>query len=158
MPLRYHFMGVLLVAVILTSCGPEYVYEKAYQIDDSGWSYDDTLVFDFEVVDTVTIYNLYLDLTYSTQYPNQNVYVRIHTSFPSGERLAEEVSLELSEKGQWQGDCNQQRCRQRIPLQTDAFFNQIGPHRFVLEQFMRRNPVTGLEQIALRIEDTGQRR
>lgn len=142
----------------LSSCGTDYAYEQEYALDNANWSYADSLIFAFEVPDTSTIYNLYLDVEHSTGYPNQNLYVRIHTTFPSAARLTEEVSLELAEGGRWQGDCGKQTCTVRIPIQTGAYFDQTGEHRFVLEQFMRRNSVEGIQSIALRIEETGESR
>lgn len=154
----FRFPLFVCLALGLSSCGADYAYEQEYALDDASWSYADSLTFAFEVPDTSTIYNLYLDIAHSPDFPNQNLYVRIHTAFPSNDRLTEQVSLELAEAGRWQGDCRKRKCTVRIPIQTGAYFDQIGEHRFVLEQFMRRNPVEGIQSIALRIEETGENR
>jgi len=155
---RYFFFPAFLALVLLSACGPDYAYKKEYALADEAWSYQDSLRFTFDVPDTNTIYNLYLDLEHRTNFPNQNIYVRIHTTFPSGDHLSEEVSLELAQGGRWEGDCNQQKCTVHIPIQTDAYFNQTGEHEFVIEQFMRRNPVEGIQSVGLRIEETGESR
>lgn len=154
--LRFFFFAC--AGLWLSSCGPDFAYEQEYSIDNAAWSYADSLTFRFSVPDTSTIYNLYLDLEHSPDFPNENLYVRIHTQFPSGDRLTEEVSLEISEGGRWQGDCSGKTCTVRIPIQTGAYFDQTGEHVFVIEQFMRRNPVEGIQSIALRIEETGESR
>ncbi|HKK78928.1 MAG TPA: gliding motility lipoprotein GldH [Phaeodactylibacter sp.] len=149
--------AILLLA--LSACGPNYVYEKSYKIEDGAWAYADTLPFQFEIEDTNTIYNLWLEVDHSTDFGNQNLYTQIHTQFPSGQRLTELLSLELANKaGQWFGDCNSESCTLRIPIQQGAYFDQAGPYQITLEQYMRRNPVEGVGAITFRLEATGEQR
>jgi gliding motility-associated lipoprotein GldH len=155
---RLAFPMMFLLAT-LSSCGPNYVYEKQYDIEQAAWSYADSLQFDFEIRDTNTIYNLWLEVTHSTSFSNQNLYTQVHTAFPAGERITELLSLELSDKaGQWFGDCNSESCTLRIPIQQGAYFNQAGDYQITLEQHMRRNPVEGVYSIAFLLENTGKQR
>ena len=62
---RLVFLSVVLLPV-LSACGPDYVYEKNYAIEEAAWAYTDTLQFQFEVEDTNTIYNLWLEVDHST--------------------------------------------------------------------------------------------
>jgi gliding motility-associated lipoprotein GldH len=157
--IRLIFPVVFCFVFLLSSCGPDIIYEKNYDLPEEGWSYEDALNFEVPVEDTLEIYNLYLDLVHSRDYPFENMYVRIHTTFPSGRRTTEQVSLELAgEAGIWNGDCGREICRITIPIQTNAYFDQTGSYEFTLEQYMRRNPLPGVESIAFRMEDTGNRR
>ncbi len=149
----------MLLAFLISACGPDYVYDKTYEMEQQSWSYADTLEFSFEVADTNTIYNLWLELGHSTSYKNQNLYTQIHTVFPSGQRITETLSLEMANKaGQWLGDCSGDICELRIPIQSGAYFDQSGTHRIIIAQHMRRNPVEGIRSISFRLEDTGQSR
>lgn len=149
---------VFLMALLLGSCDSRYTYEKVVEFPDAEWSYADSVTFAFEVPDTLSIYNLYLEAKHHVDFPNQNLYVRIHTTFPQGERLTEQVSLQLSEGGFWIGNCRGDWCTARIPIQSGAYFNQKGEHQFKVEQYMRRNPVTAIQSLGLYIEDTGETR
>jgi len=155
---RLVFLSVVLLPV-LSACGPDYVYEKNYAIEEAAWAYTDTLQFQFEVEDTNTIYNLWLEVDHSTTFGNQNLYTQIHTQFPSGQRITELLSLELANQaGNWFGDCSGESCALRIPIQQGAYFDQAGRYHITLEQYMRRNPVEGIEAIAFRLENTGKQR
>ena len=155
--LRLTIFCVLLL--LLSSCGPDIIYEKDYELPETGWSYADTLNFEVSIQDTLGVYNLFLDLTHSREYPFENMYVRIHTTFPSGRRITQQVSLELAgEAGIWKGDCGSEFCQIAIPIQTNAYFDQPGTYEFTLEQYMRRNPLPGVQSIAFRVEDTGEKR
>ena len=141
------------------SCGPNYIYEETFELTNGEWTYQDTLDFTIEIADTLEIYNLYLDIEHSTNYAMQNIYIIIHTQFPSGERIKERVSIDFADKmGQWYGNCDKTSCDLRVNIQKGAFFNLPGKHTFTIEQFMRIDPLPGLKSVAFRIEDTGQKR
>jgi gliding motility-associated lipoprotein GldH len=152
----YFLCGFL---VFLASCGPNYILDETKEINNQQWAYADSLSFTTEISDTNAIYNLYLDVDHLTEYSFQNMYIRLHSIFPNGKRVTERVSVEMMDKiGRWKGDCNEEECDFRMSIHEGAFFNQTGKHTFVIEQFMRENPLEGIQSIAFRIEDTGQSR
>ncbi len=150
----------IIALTFFNSCEDKvYIFEKKYELSNQAWTYADSLKFSVEIADTSAIYNLYLDLEHQTNYKKQNLYTRIHTKFPQGQRLKEQLSLELADKtGKWNGNCSGEWCVLRIPLQTEAFFNQAGSYQFTIEQFMRDNSIKGIKSVALAIEDTKKRR
>lgn len=154
------FLMGAIVLLLFSSCGPSYEYESYHDIENGQWAYEDTLSFQFNIEDTLSIYNLYLELEHSPTFSNQNLYTQIHTTFPERQRLTEMISLELSDNmtGSWQGKCNKERCTLQIPIQEGAYFNQIGKHIITIEQYMRKSPVEGVYRIGFMLEDTGQKR
>jgi gliding motility-associated lipoprotein GldH len=149
----------LILLSISFSCGKNYQYQKEYELEGEKWTYADSLEFAFDIQDTTKIYNLYLELDHSTSYAFQNLYTYIHTTFPSGERLDEKLSLEMANRaGVWLGKCSQDYCTLTIPIQENAYFNQQGSHTIMLEQYMRQDSLPGIKRIAFMLKDTGQRR
>lgn len=153
------FVFVIAIALGFASCGPNYVYEHTLDCPEEGWSFQDSLEAVFEVADSNTIYNLHLILDHSTSFSYQNFYTRVHTTFPNGERLTEQLSLELAGKGGvWLGDCGSDACELDIPIQQGVFFNQIGKYHISIEQFSRQDPLKGIRSISFALEDTGEKR
>ncbi len=153
------FVFVLAIALSFFSCGPNYVYENTLDCSEQGWAFQDSLEAVFEVTDSNTIYNLHLILDHSTEFSYQNFYTRVHTTFPNGERLTEQLSLELAGKGGvWLGDCGNDACLLDIPIQQGVFFNQIGEYYISIEQFSRQDPLKGIRSISFALEDTGEKR
>ena len=149
----------ILIISGFSACGPNYIYDKTYPIQGNTWTYSDSLSFEVEVRDTLKIYNLYLDLEHNTDFPFQNLYTQISTSFPSGKRISEQLSLELQGKsGAWLGNCGSTYCKLRIPIQEGAYFNSSGKHTIVVNQFMRSDSINGVKSLSLRVEDTGESR
>lgn len=151
---------LLLAAMTLGSCDTKTLYEETLEIQESGWTYSDTLAYHFSVNDTLQIYDLYLTLWHRREYPFQNVYVNVHTVFPEGQRLVERLSLEMmdADRSLWLGECGNEKCRLDMVLQEGAFFQQPGDYTILLEQHTRIDTLPGIERIALKIEETDQRR
>ncbi len=151
------FLSLLAFLMLFSACGPNYVYQEEHTIPNSQWTYADTLDYAVRIDDTTTIYNLYLQLEHTTAYGFQNLYIRIHTRFPDGQRPVKVVSLELADKaGVWAGDCNSKRCTLRIPIQENAYFNKPGDYLFTIEQYMRQDSLPGVESLAFLVEEKKQ--
>ena len=154
--------GLLLytfLVLLLTACVPKYALNKTYEISNGEWTYADSLRFEFEIADTVTLYNLLLDVKHSTEFGFQNLYTNIHTQFPNGTRLSKPLSLELADRaGIWQGDCNAKTCTIEIPIQEGAYFNQPGKYVITMEQFMRDSLVKGVQSVTLKLAEMGEQK
>jgi gliding motility-associated lipoprotein GldH len=152
---RHIALPLYLSLLAFAACGRDYVCRHNESIDDEQWAYEDSLRFAFHIEDTARIYELSLTVVHSPDYSFQNLYVRIHTQFPDGHRLSEQVSLELADKaGQWLGRCRGESCRLQIPIQPRAYFEQAGPYNIIIEQYMRQSPLPGVRGFQLAIKDT----
>ncbi len=150
---------ILGLVLLISSCGPNYQFSESIDIPAESWTYDNVVDFDFQIEDTLQIYNLILDVTHHQDYPYQNLYTRIGTYFPSGQDLTKVLSLELANKaGSWQGKCSGKYCSVQIPIQQGAYFNAAGAYKIRLEQFMRKDPIPGIKNISFHIEKTENRR
>lgn len=145
--------------LLLPACGPDYAYESSRDFPEgTGWTYADSVAFEFTVGDTNQIYDLHLFVEHAPDFGNQNLYVRFHTLFPDGRRLTETVSLELADKlGAWQGDCSGETCRIDIPIQQGAYFNQSGDYTLRVEQYSRQEQLPEITGIGFALEPTGRR-
>ena len=151
------YIFLFTISFFIFSCGPNYILDEKIEIENQQWTYSDSIAFSVDISDTLQLYNWYLDVDHSTEYSFQNMYIRLHSIFPNGKRTTERISVNfMSRIGQWQGDCNSDECTFRHSLKESSNFDQTGEHRFVIEQFMRKNPLEGIQSIALRIEDTGK--
>lgn len=148
-------LSIFLIVFTLFSCGKSYLYQQEIEIAKAAWTDSDSLNFQFNIPDTSKIYNILLDVQHSPEYAFQNMYVEIYTAFPSGDRIKEMVSLELANRaGAWYGDCGNSSCTLEIPIQEGAFFNQAGDYIITIKQFMRKNPLKGVQEVGLKIEET----
>ena len=143
----------LTLPFVLAACGSNYLYESTQDIPGDRWLYRDTLNFAFEVRDTTTRYNFYVDFDYKPDYKFQNIYLKLSTRYPNGKRLTKVRSFNLfDEQGASLGKCSSSQCHLRASLQDNAFFNQMGPHTVTIEQYMRTDSLDGLHTLGIAVE------
>ncbi len=157
---KIRFLFVLCISILFFSaCGPEVIFEKKLEIPASGWTYQDTLHYEFEIMDTSKVYNLFLDLGHTTDFSSQNLYVKLYTGFPNGQRPAQRLSIDIADKtGAWLGKCSGEKCQLDLPIQSNAYFNQLGTYSFTVEQFMRVDSLAEVLSAAFRIEVAEEKR
>lgn len=150
--------SVLPLFFLLVSCNSKTVYEETKKIDER-WTYKDTLNFEASITDTSKVYNLYLIAAHSKDYYYQNLYMKIHTKFPDGKRIQQELGMDFAANdGEWLGDCGFSSCENEALLQENFYFNQIGNYVFTIEQFMRQDSLQGLSSIGIKIEESELKR
>ena len=140
------------------ACGSKYYFEAKQDIPNGLWTYADTLDFRFSMPDTSGKYNLYLDLDYADTFPNQNLYLRLHTRFPDGKRLSKQLSFDFFDaQGAPTGQCSGHTCRLHALLQEKAFFNEPGEYVITVEQFSRRDSLAGVAAVGVAVEAAGKK-
>lgn len=148
------FISFITIFIFCTGCGGDYIFKKDLKIKNGKWYYENKLDFDFIIEDTLKKYDLFLDVHHAGNYGFQNLYVQFHTTYPSGEKKTQTVSLELASKsGIWNGECSGNECNVEIPLQVNASFNEPGKHIISIEQYMRKNPLPGIKEMVLKIAE-----
>jgi len=151
------YLFLFAASIFIFSCGPNYILDKKVDFENEHWIYADSIAFDFEIANSKKLYSLYLDVEHLTEYSFQNMYIKLHSVFPDGKRTSQQISVNLMDKfGRWKGDCNSDECDFRLPINVETNFEQIGKYTFIIEQFMRKNPLEGIQSIAFRIEDLGK--
>ncbi len=154
------YLASIFVFLLLLcfGCNKDYAFTQANEIPDSGWTYPDVLKYDFEIADTSSLYDLYLEIDYVTSFAYQNVYVNVFTGQDKLDMKETQLSLDLSSKlGIWKGDCSGEECSYLLPLQKSIFFNKKGKHLFWIEQSSRDENLKGIKSIKLVGDKIGDR-
>lgn len=151
---------IALLGLIMQSCGKEKViFEHDYTVQNATWRYGDTLDFGFDIADTTRLYDIVLNIDHSVDFPMQNMYTRVYTQFPNGQRLAQVVSIDLADNtGKWLGKASGKTVTLSLPIQTKAYFNQTGRYKITFEQYSRTESLTGVSEIGLSVVDLGETR
>jgi gliding motility-associated lipoprotein GldH len=68
-------MLFILIAAILGSCDTNRVFEDNKDFKSRAWNVNDTVKFEFQVVDASVPYNLHCDIRNSLDYPWQRIFV-----------------------------------------------------------------------------------
>jgi len=143
----------ILILCTLYSCQSDVVFEKNIPINTYNWEVTDTLKFEVDVEDTSSKYDLSLNVRHRDIYDFMNLYVKIITILPNGEKKNEVVSLPLCDDGgKWLGKCSGDICFSRIILMRKIIFPQKGNYQFLINQEMRQENLKNILDLGLRLE------
>lgn len=118
-----------------------------------GWAGEDALSFQWEVSDTLQRQDVILDLRHAQDYPFSNLYLFLTYEFPNGKTRTDTVACTLADElGRWRGSGFGDLMDQRFMLQSQVAFPLSGTYRLEIAHGMRRDPLTGLTNVGLRLE------
>jgi gliding motility-associated lipoprotein GldH len=151
--MRYKYLILTFcIAAIIAGCDNKYRFEAKHDIPNAQWTYRDTFDFPFQIQDTSTLYNIYLNLGTNTAFASQNLYVRMFTAFPDGRRISLVRSFDIYDA---QGKMVDNK---RLLIQENAFFNKVGAYKITIEQFMRQDSLPGMVSIGMAVEQLEKKR
>ncbi len=145
----------LLIPVLLSFAGCDNAFfDEVKEISGSIWTFENGLDFEFTVKDTEEHYNLVLEINHTTDYPFQNLYLKIITTYPSGKKVDDILSVDLADKsGRWFGDCNSSSCSTTVDLQKNILFKDAGKYVITFFQHTRTARLKGIKGLRLIIEE-----
>lgn len=147
------FILIPLFGLIFLSCDPDRVYEKNIRIPDGIWDRNNPVYFEVIVQDTITPYNLYINIRNTGLYPFSNLYLFITTTAPSGHSVKDTVEVILAdEKGKWLGKGLGDIWDLQKIYKQNVRFAQKGMYLFEYEQAMRMEKLPFILDAGLRVE------
>lgn len=146
------FLPFALV-LIFAACIEQGLYDKYVAINPQGWNFQDPAVFEVEITDTVSAVNFFLNIRHNTDYEFRNLYLFLHTKYPSGQHTTDTLEIMLAAPdGKWFGKGYGKIKEDRILLKKGVYFEVTGKYTFRLEQAMREENLSGIEDIGITIK------
>lgn len=157
MSARYIGFKLIFSALIflgLSACNKDVLFQDTLSIEDGIWRYEDPKTFAFIAEDTLTSYDLLIEVKHDSRFPFQNLYMQLRTSLP-GKRIVEDiVSIDLADRsGNKYGTCRGEQCTFRIPVQKSFTFEETGPYEISIAQHSRLDLLPGVLAIGLTIKE-----
>jgi gliding motility-associated lipoprotein GldH len=143
---------LILVLFAFAACNSDRFYERAHNFEGS-WNRYDTATFKVNISDTLQAYDFYFDIRNNNQYRFSNLYIFLHSDFPNGTISHDTLEFILAKKdGEWIGRGMGDIKENNIMVRKAFRFPVSGEYVFELEQGMRVENLTGIEDIGIRIE------
>ena len=148
------YISLSILSLLLTSCDKNRVFEQNKEIPDMMWDQNNTLKFepDSTLLDTVTPYNIYINVRIASQYQFSNLFLFLTTKLPDGKAARDTVELTLADDKGWLGDGSGDIWDNRMLFKKNFRFPQTGKYVFELQQGMRLNPLPLIMDAGIRIE------
>ncbi|MBA4303712.1 MAG: hypothetical protein C0424_05750 [Sphingobacteriaceae bacterium] len=121
-------------------------------VEGASWDYADSKTIEVKVEDTAALNDVYINVRHAGDYEWQNLYVKIRIYSPQGDSTSELVSIPLtSQEGKWIGSGLGSLRTMRHLYKEQIQFKQLGTYRFVIDQYMRVNPLAGIHDVGMRV-------
>lgn len=144
------FFSVMLF--FIGSCDSRRVYDKNVEIHDKIWDKDSIKQFVVDVKDTLSLYNIFINIRNGGDYPKSNLYLFINTK-TAGVFMRDTFECVLAdESGKWYGSGIGDIWSHQIPYKQNIRFPYKGLYVFEFEQAMRTTKLPGVYNVGLRIE------
>lgn len=155
------YLCILPCFLLFTSCSEvnNVVYDK-YEATNGEWKKEDVKVFVFEVNDTVSTHNIFLNVRVNKNYPYSNMFVIFKIYQPDSSVLADTLQYQMAKPdGTLLGSGFSDLKESKLWLKEDFRFSEQGNYKFTIEQAVRElgqvegvSSLKGISELGIRIE------
>ena len=144
----------LFVALLLSSCNDNVVYDQNLFLPQEGWHYKNRATFDIELNDTTHYHNFFINLRITPDYEYSNLYILLYAKNPNGDSSVRRVDLSplAASDGKWLGKGTASIISYRIPIVEKYVPKPAGTYHFEIEQNMRTNTLKQVVNIGMAVE------
>jgi gliding motility-associated lipoprotein GldH len=137
----------------IVSCNPSKVFEQNERIVGAKWNKNSKILFNYQVLDTVSPCNLYINIRHIGLYQYSNLYLFVYTKAPNGKQMKDTVEVILADnKGKWKGKGIGDLSDIRVVYKKNICFGLSGKYQFEIQQAMRDETLESITDVGLRIE------
>lgn len=144
---------VCFVTVLLTSCNEHIVFSEQKELSKYGWDKNDAVVFEANMTDSLSAYDVLITLRNDETYPNQNLWLFVDETAPNGTIQRDTVQCFLVDnQGHWIGSGVGSLHYVSVYYKQQCRFSQQGTYRYSIKHGMRYDQLQGLNDIGIKIQ------
>jgi len=147
---RFKSFAVVFVLLFCSCNGKDFLYHENIAIDKEVWETENLLPFQFSIADTNTVYGVGLTVRYTLNFPKQNIYIFLYTTFPDRTQTCDTISINLFTKDGTPYGKGKRIKELDVPI-AKLRFPMSGQYNVHLEQGMRTNALEGIASMGFYI-------
>jgi gliding motility-associated lipoprotein GldH len=134
------------------SCDDALVFEENKAIDNGVWKNTENVRLQFNVTDTVSFHDFYLNVRNSEDYAYSNIYVFLEIEFPNAKRSIDTINCFLADPtGKWLGSGVGDLYDHRFRIRKNKQFPIAGRYNVTIRQGMRSPELNGIYDVGFRV-------
>lgn len=153
-------LTLIILSTLFVSCDSNGVFDQYKSMDNSTWSLDKPVEFEFQIQDTLSKNNLYINIRNNADYSFSNLFLITHLDFPNGKKIVDTLEYEMADtKGRFLGSGISEVKESKLWYKEAKVFEVSGTHKISIQQAMRRNgsvegikELNGITDVGFRIE------
>lgn len=129
------FIGLFF---LVESCNLGVAHMEFVSFDNGVWDKDQEVVFEFTPRDSTEVYDWYIHLRNTQDYPYSNLYLITELSTTAGVLKKDTISYTMANPdGSWVGKASGSLVEHKISLQIRQSFSSLKTHKLSIRQAMR---------------------
>lgn len=146
-------IGLLFcITAVFCSCNKGVIFQKYISIPDNNWVANKPVTFTVPVDDTVSPYNIYINIRQANDYDFSNIYMFIDITAPNNQTERDTINCLLADNsGRWLGSGLGDIWDNKIWFKRNARFHK-GEYKFTYTQAMRVDTLQQIMDVGLRVE------
>ena len=154
--MKNKLIWLIFVSLFTVACTSNDVYFEFKNIAPQGWSKDSMYTFEVPITDSLSRYNVYVNIRNRGDYPYQNLWLFLHKTTPDSVQVGDTIECYLADKrGKWLGSGLGSIVEMPVLYETNVRFKTTGIYKYQIIQGMREDVLKGITDIGLRVEKVG---
>ena len=153
--MRFFYPAILFLAIVLSSCDANRVYEDTVSFEKAYWLADSIKYFAFDIPNEDQEYNILLSIRNGREYPHSNLYVQYGILDSTLNELDEELrnfQLFHPKSGYPMGNGSGNIFEHNFDLLSGYAFPYSGKFHISVQQYMRYDSLPEVYSVGVRIE------
>jgi gliding motility-associated lipoprotein GldH len=156
---KFQLANMVLVFLFM-SCDSNSVFDQ-YKSVPNHWQKDNIVEFEFIPTDTVSQYNLFINLRNTSEYKYNNLFLIAKIDFPNGKSIVDTLEYKMAQpNGELLGTGFTDVKENKLWYKENFTFNESGIYKIKVQHAMRENgniegvdALEGITDVGFRIEN-----
>ncbi len=138
----------ILFCIVLVSCDSNRVFDEYQSVPDK-WHKDSVMEFNVTPPDSISKYNLFVNLRNNNDYAFSNLFLIVEMNFPNGKVLKDTLEYQMAKpSGEFLGEGFSDIKENKLWYKEGVVFNESGDYKVKIQHAMRTNgEVNGIENL-----------
>lgn len=134
---------LLLLSSLLAACSSKTVYSEYHTLTRQSWHADSVLNYTFNIEDTISLYDIVVNVRHQTDYPYQNMWLFINN---------DTIEFYLADNfGKWLGNGRNGLIEMPVLYEHNYLFQHSGSYTLSVQHGMRTNWLKGVNAVGVQI-------
>jgi gliding motility-associated lipoprotein GldH len=157
---KNNFLALLLATFLIVSCNDKSEFNQYNTLENSLWNSNNKIDFSFEVKDTISPKNLFINIRNNNDYEFSNLYIITELKFPDNSLVIDTLQYEMANaSGEFLGDGFAEIKDNKLFYKESKIFPISGGYSLFIRQAMRKNGevnaienLKGIQEVGFSIE------
>lgn len=138
----------------LQGCIDNAITDNFVSVPNQHWTYAQPIKSAVEITQPNKKYNILINLRHSDAYKYANIWFKVTIIQPNKSKKTERIEFTIANPdGAWLGTTSGSLFTYQLPYKQNYSFPHKGKYTILVEQNMRDNPLDGINDIGLRVEE-----